>query len=175
MGGLAAVMQGVAQDVWAIARVQVNDSANAGGLIGQMNIINNLVPLPTLANSWSGGSVDTSGGKSDSLVAVVLEGDVVASYWSTETSGIDSSTVAGAIGVKTAQTLSVAQWSDAIWDFGDSDFSAFDGFAHFPALRALDRARQQIGASFGLTRILAIGVAGAAATVVVESQRNASD
>ena len=168
VGGLAAVMQGVAQDVWAIARVQVNDSANAGGLIGQMNIINNLVPLPTLANSWSGGSVDTSGGKSDSLVAVVLEGDVVASYWSTETSGIDSSAVASAIGVKTAQTLSIAQWSDAIWDFGDSDLSAFDGFAHFPALRALDRARQQIGASFGLTRILAIGVDGAAATVVVD-------
>ena len=89
----------------------------------------------------------------------------MASYWSTETSGIDSSTVAGAIGVKTAQTLSVTQWSDAIWDFGDSDLSAFDGFAHFPALRALDRARQQIGASFGLTRILAVG--SDAATVVV--------
>ena len=121
-------------------------------------------PLPRLENSWSGGSVDTSGGSFDSL-AVVLEGDVVASYWSTETSGIDSSAVASAIGVKTAQTLSVAQWSDAIWDFGDSDLSAFDGFAHFPALRALDRARQQIGASFGLTRILAVG--SDAATVVV--------
>ena len=167
VGGLAAVMQGAARDVWAIARVQGDNSANAAGLIGQMVHGISSAPLPTLANSWSGGSVGASGGNIDSL-AVVLEGDVVASYWSTETSGIDSSAVASAIGVKTAQTLSVAQWSDAIWDFGDSDFSAFDGFAHFPALRALDRARQQIGASFGLTRILAIGVAGAAATVVVD-------
>ena len=169
VGGLVAVMQGAMQDVWAIARVRGDASANArvGGLIGQMNQGDFRSPLPTLENSWSGGSVGASGGSFDSL-AVVLEGDVVASYWSTETSGIDSSAVASAIGVKTAQTLSVAQWSDAIWDFGDSDFSAFDGFAHFPALRALDRARQQIGASFGLTRILAIGVAGAAATVVVD-------
>ena len=166
VGGLVAVMQGAMQDVWAIARVRGDASANArvGGLIGQMNQGDFRSPLPTLENSWSGGSVGASGGSFDSL-AVVLEGDVVASYWSTETSGIDSSAVASAIGVKTAQTLSVTQWSDAIWDFGDSDLSAFDGFAHFPALRALDRARQQIGASFGLTRILAVG--SDAATVVV--------
>ena len=37
VGGLVAVMQGAMRDVWAIARVQGDNSANAGGLIGQMS------------------------------------------------------------------------------------------------------------------------------------------
>ena len=57
VGGLAAAMQGAARDVWAISRVQGGSSANAGGLIGQMFRGIASAPLPTLANSWSGGSV----------------------------------------------------------------------------------------------------------------------
>ena len=168
-GGLAAVSKETnISDVWALANVRVNNTSTGagGGLVARLQTSNSGAPT-TVTNAWAGGSI--MGGSNVSvggLYGVIDEGLVDSTYWSIETSGIDSSAGgAGAIGVKTAQTLSVAQWSDAIWDFGDSDFSAFDGFAHFPALRALDRARQQIGASFGLTRILAVG--SDAATVVV--------
>ena len=170
VGGLAgASRETKISDVWALANVRVNDNISAGGgggLVARLQTSNFGVPT-TVTNAWAGGSIMSgSDVPSGGLYGAIEEGRVDSTYWSIETSGIDfSAGDAGAIGVKTAQTLSVAQWSDAIWDFGDSDLSAFDGFAHFPALRALDRARQQIGASFGLTRILAVG--SDAATVVV--------
>ena len=82
------------------------------------------------------------------------------SYWSIDASGVDGATGSGrafGAGVKTAQTLTVANWSDVSWNFGGIDINLPP--ADFPVLRSLPDAsadsegRQDAAIAFGLTRV----------------------
>ena len=159
VGGVAGYVgsdDAVIVDSWAVARVI--GGAAVGGLVGGGG--------GTVRNSWAGGAVERRTTVFGGLVGqspfrdAQEEIEIVDSYWSIDASGVDGATGSGrafGAGVKTAQTLTVADWSDVSWNFGGIDINLPP--ADFPVLRSLPDAsadsegRQDIAIAFGLTRV----------------------
>ena len=149
-GGLAGVASGaLIADSWGLVDVRSNENnANnyAGGLIGIVESSGGTEPS-TVSRVWAGGPVSgassvTVGG----LFGEVGGGNQVDGYWAIETSSVNySAGGASVVSVQTAQTLSVAEWSDAIWSFGDDD--------DYPILRAHRPGRQEAAIADYLTRV----------------------
>ena len=150
-GGLAGVASGaLVADSWGLVDVHSNKgNANnyAGGLIGLVSLGG--AEPSTVSRVWAGGPVSGAPGVAvGGLFGEVGGSNQVDGYWAIETSGVNSS--AGGVGivsVQTAQTLSVAEWSDAVWSFGDDD--------DYPILRAHRPGRQEAAIADYLTRVYA--------------------
>ena len=173
VGGVAGYIgsdDAVIVDSWAAARVI--GGAAVGGLVGGGG--------GTVRNSWAGGAVSVVDARTTMFGGLVGQSpfrgaqtkiSIEESYWSSDASGVDGATGSGrafGVSVKTAQTLTVAGWSDVSWNFGDIDIDSSP--ADFPVLRyrrpdniddddllqsANDdfASRQGAAIAFGLTRV----------------------
>ena len=149
-GGLVGVASGaLVADSWGLVDVHSDEGdANnyAGGLIGLVSLGG--AEPSTVSRVWAGGPVSGAPGVAvGGLFGEVGGGNQVDGYWAIETSGVNSSAGGGAVSVQTAQTLSVAEWSDAVWSFGDDD--------DYPILRAHRPGRQEVAIADYLTRVYA--------------------
>ena len=131
-GGLVGVASGaLVADSWGLVDVHSDEgNANnyAGGLIGLVSLGG--AEPSTVSRVWAGGPVSGAPGVAvGGLFGEVGGSNQVEGYWAIETSGVNSSAGgAGVVSVQTAQTLSVAEWSDAVWSFGQT--------VDYPILRA---------------------------------------
>ena len=110
-GGIAGVTRASGAEVvrsYSHADAAAADDEDIGGLIGQMN-------GGTVSNSFSTGSVDSTGG---GLIGLRNEGPVSDSYWDTESSGLSSSE--GGTGLTTSEM----QGSNAESNMAGLDFSS---------------------------------------------------
>ena len=150
-GGLAGVASGaLVADSWGLVDVHSNEGdANnyAGGLIGLVSLGG--AEPSTVSRVWAGGPVSGAPGVAvGGLFGEVGGSNQVEGYWAIETSGVNSSAGgAGVVSVQTAQTLSVAEWSDAVWSFGQT--------VDYPILRAHRPGRQEVAIADYLTRVYA--------------------
>ena len=150
-GGLVGVASGaLVADSWGLVDVHSNEgNANnyAGGLIGLVSLGG--AEPSTVSRVWAGGPVSGAPGVAvGGLFGEVGGSNQVEGYWAIETSGVNSSAGgAGVVSVQTAQTLSVAEWSDAVWSFGQT--------VDYPILRAHRPGRQEVAIADYLTRVYA--------------------
>ena len=93
------------------SRAQVSGSSDVGGLVGRSSTSSSVI-----GRSYSTGAVSGSGNDIGGLVGSVGTGDVINSYWDTETSGQDES--AGGEGRTTAEMQQQATYIG--WDFTDT-------------------------------------------------------
>ena len=101
-------------------------SASVGGLIGDIGFD---VPAAIVTNSYSTGAVSSDG--SGGLIGPTAEATVTASFWNTETSGLDSSN--GGEGKTTAEMTVLSTYSAASWAIvAASAFGAPGGTAADP-------------------------------------------
>ena len=137
-------------DSWGLVDVHSDEGdANnyAGGLIGLVSLGG--AEPSTVSRVWAGGPVSGAPGVAvGGLFGEVGGSNQVEGYWAIETSGVNSSAGgAGVVSVQTAQTLSVAEWSDAVWSFGQT--------VDYPILRAHRPGRQEVAIADYLTRVYA--------------------
>ena len=150
-GGLVGVASGaLVADSWGLVDVHSDEGdANnyAGGLIGLVSLGG--AEPSTVSRVWAGGPVSGAPGVAvGGLFGEVGGSNQVEGYWAIETSGVNSSAGgAGVVSVQTAQTLSVAEWSDAVWSFGQT--------VDYPILRAHRPGRQEVAIADYLTRVYA--------------------
>ena len=158
IGGLAGILT-ISTDAnklagaWVAGRIESSGAAAvAGGVIGKTGPSTAAIEFPGV---WSVAEVMavTVGGVIGEHARPVIHfsrSSLVTAYWSVETSGVDDSD-GNSAGIRTAQTLSVAQIS--VTD-GDGDGADVGSDNDFPLLNAFSRARQAVNIAAGLTRIL---------------------
>ena len=156
IGGLAGILTISAADsklagAWVAGRIESSGAAAvAGGVIGKTGPSTAAIEFPGV---WSVAEVMavTVGGVIGEHARPVIHfsrSSLVTAYWSVETSGVDNSD-GNSAGIRTAQTLSVAQISAT-----DGDGADVGSINDFPLLNAFSRARQAVNIAAGLTRIL---------------------
>ena len=156
IGGLAGILTISAADsklagAWVAGRIESSgDAAVAGGVIGKTSPSTAAIEFEGV---WSVAEVMavTVGGVIGEHARPVIDfsrSSLVTAYWSVETSGVDNSD-GNSAGIRTAQTLSVAQISAT-----DGDGADVGSINDFPLLNAFSRARQAVNIAAGLTRIL---------------------
>ena len=156
IGGLAGILT-ISTDAnklagaWVAGRIESSGAAAvAGGVIGKTGPSTAAIEFPGV---WSVAEVMavTVGGVIGEHARPVIHfsrSSLVTAYWSVETSGVDDSD-GNSAGIRTAQTLSVAQISAT-----DGDGADVGSINDFPLLNAFSRARQAVNIAAGLTRIL---------------------
>ena len=156
IGGLAGILTISAAanklaGAWVAGRIESSGAAAvAGGVIGKTGPSTAAIEFPGV---WSVAEVMavTVGGVIGEHARPVIDfsrSSLVTAYWSVETSGVDNSD-GNSAGIRTAQTLSVAQISAT-----DGDGADVGSINDFPLLNAFSRARQAVNIAAGLTRIL---------------------
>ena len=156
IGGLAGILTISAAanklaGAWVAGRIESSGAAAvAGGVIGKTGPSTAAIEFPGV---WSVAEVMavTVGGVIGEHARPVIHfsrSSLVTAYWSVETSGVDDSD-GNSAGIRTAQTLSVAQISAT-----DGDGADVGSINDFPLLNAFSRARQAVNIAAGLTRIL---------------------
>ena len=132
-GGLAGyVREGLIEDSYATGNV-VSTGENVGGLAGRVGLSST---QGIVRNSYSTGQVSgdrTVGGLLGAIGALEAGSEVVASFWDTESSGMDESD--GGEGLSTAEMKTESTFTDAGWDF--TEVWAMDSEIHsgYPHLR----------------------------------------
>ena len=156
IGGLAGILT-ISTDAnklagaWVAGRIESSGAAAvAGGVIGKTGPSTAAIEFPGV---WSVAEVMavTVGGVIGEHARPVIDfsrSTLITAYWSVETSGVDDSD-GNSAGIRTAQTLSVAQISAT-----DGDGADVGSINDFPLLNAFSRARQAVNIAAGLTRIL---------------------
>ena len=156
IGGLAGILT-ISTDAnklagaWVAGRIESSGAAAvAGGVIGKTGPSTAAIEFPGV---WSVAEVMavTVGGVIGEHARPVIDfspSSLITAYWSVETSGVDNSD-GNSAGIRTAQTLSVAQISAT-----DGDGADVGSINDFPLLNAFSRARQAVNIAAGLTRIL---------------------
>ena len=156
IGGLAGILTISAAanklaGAWVAGRIESSGAAAvAGGVIGKTGPSTAAIEFPGV---WSVAEVMavTVGGVIGEHARPVIDfsrSSSITAYWSVETSGVDDSD-GNSAGIRTAQTLSVAQISAT-----DGDGADVGSINDFPLLNAFSRARQAVNIAAGLTRIL---------------------
>ena len=156
IGGLAGILTISAAanklaGAWVAGRIESSGAAAvAGGVIGKTGPSTAAIEFPGV---WSVAEVMavTVGGVIGEHARPVIDfspSSLITAYWSVETSGVDNSD-GNSAGIRTAQTLSVAQISAT-----DGDGADVGSINDFPLLNAFSRARQAVNIAAGLTRIL---------------------
>ena len=156
IGGLAGILTISAAanklaGAWVAGRIESSGAAAvAGGVIGKTSPSTAAIEFPGV---WSVAEVMavTVGGVIGEHARPVIDfsrSSLITAYWSVETSGVDNSD-GNSAGIRTAQTLSVAQISAT-----DGDGADVGSINDFPLLNAFSRARQAVNIAAGLTRIL---------------------
>ena len=132
-GGLAGyIREGLIEDSYATGNV-VSTGENVGGLAGRVGLSST---QGIVRNSYSTGQVSgdrTVGGLLGAIGALEAGSEVVASFWDTESSGMDESD--GGEGLSTAEMKTESTFTDAGWDF--TEVWAMDSEIHsgYPHLR----------------------------------------